>query len=151
MRSSHPTLHAVVHKFATEAQSLEHLRQTRWPEGPVCANCKTSTVRKINSKSSGDRTLYRCLSCKKQFSATSSIFLKGIRHVSEWLIAAYLVESNPAGITARQLQRLLGMSYLTAARLRRALRSKERMRKLLCELCIGYVSDSRRAQKKVTS
>jgi transposase-like protein len=137
-RNCYPTLHAVVHKFATEEQTLEHLTRVRWPNGPECPKCKNPEVRKIDSKSRGNRPLYRCLPCKKQFSVTSGRFFKGIRHVSEWLIAVYLVESNPKGISPKQLQRLLSLSYRTAAYLARGLSRNDKVRKTLFETYIGY-------------
>ena len=135
-RSRYPTLHAMVHKFATEEQALEHLARVRWPNGPACPRCQSADIRKTQSKSSGIRPLYRCISCKKQFSATSRTFLKKRRHVSEWLIATYLVEMNPRGVSPRQLQRLLGLSYRTATRLERRLRNEKGMRKTLFEFCV---------------
>ena len=35
-RNRHPTLHAVVYKFATEEKTREHVAQTLWPNGPTC-------------------------------------------------------------------------------------------------------------------
>jgi transposase-like protein len=137
-RNRHPTLHAVVHKFATEEQTLEHLTRVRWPNGPECPKCKNPDVRKIHSKSNGNRPLYQCLPCKRQFTVTSGRFFKSIRHISEWLIAVYLIESNPKGISPKQLQRLLGLSYRTAAYLAGGLRRNEKTRKTLFETYIGY-------------
>jgi transposase-like protein len=132
-----PTLHAVVHKFTTEAQTLEHLARVHWPTGPKCPKCKNADVRKIHSKSSG-RPLYRCPPCKKQFTVTSGLFFKGLRRASEWLIAVYLVETNPRGISPKQMERLLGLSYRRAAYLIRGFRDKEKTRKALFKLYIGY-------------
>jgi transposase-like protein len=145
-RNRKTTLHAVVHKFATEELTLEHLTRVRWPNGPECPTCKLPEVRKIHSKSSGSRPLYRCLACRKQFRVTSGRCFKGIRRVSEWLIAVYLVESNPKGISPKQLQRLLGLSYGTAARLARGLHRNGKTRKTLFETYIGQAD--RRVQAK---
>jgi hypothetical protein len=56
------------------------------------------------------------------------------------------VESNPKGISPKQLQRLLGLSYGTAARLARGLHRNEKTRKTLFETYIGQLE--RRVQAK---
>jgi transposase-like protein len=145
-KKPHPTLHAVVHKFATEEQALEHAARFRWPNGPECPHCKNPDVRKVHRRSSGNRPLYRCPLCKKQFSITSGRFFRGVRHVSEWLIAVYLVESNPRGISPKQLQRLLGISYRTVASLARGLHRNEKTRKTLFR---AYIGDNDSADRSV--
>jgi hypothetical protein len=78
------------------------------------------------------------------------MFLKGIRHLSEWIIATYFVESNPRGVSPRQLQRLLGMSYRTTTRLARVLRREKKLREILFKFCIcDNESDAERVREKV--
>ncbi|MCU1339781.1 MAG: ISXo5 transposase [Bryobacterales bacterium] len=137
-RSRHFTLHAIVHKFATEERAREHWTRIHWPNGPTCPKCKKPDVRKVQSKYQCDWPLYRCLLCKKQFSATSGTFFHGIRRVSEWLIAIYLMESSPRGVPPKQLQRLLGLSYRTAVSLLEVFRGREDIRKRAFKIYIGY-------------
>jgi len=141
-KRSHPTLHAVVHKFATEEKTLEQVARVRWPDGPRCPICNNPDIRRVRSKSRGKRPLYRCLPCKKQFSITSGRFFRGIRHVSEWLIAVYLVESTPRGIAPKLLERLLGVSYRTATSLVRGFRRNKATTKTLYQTYIGSASQA---------
>ena len=137
-KNRHPTLHSVVCKFRTEALTREHVARVRWPHGPMCPGCQKSNVRRVKSKCRRNRHLYWCLGCKKQFSVTSgSQDLHGIRNLSEWLIALYLLESSPRGIPPKQLERLLGINYRTAVKLIAWFREEER-RKFLFNLYIGY-------------
>jgi transposase-like protein len=138
-RNRHPTLHAVVYKFATEEKTREHVARTLWPNGPTCPRCQKRDVRSVQSKCRRNRHLYWCLGCKKQFSVTSGKRdLHGIRRMSEWFIALYLIESNPRGMAPKQLERLLGVSYRTAVSLIGRFRGKEERRKRLFEIYIGY-------------
>ena len=63
--------------------------------------------------------------------------LQGIRNLSEWFIALYLIESTPRGIAAKQLERFLGINYRTAVKLITWFEGKEERRKLLFDLYIG--------------
>jgi transposase-like protein len=135
----HPTLHSVVCTFSTEALTREHVARIRWPSGPTCLKCQKTDVRKVKSKCRRNRHLYWCLGCKKQFSVTSGDHvLRGIRNLSEWFLALYLVESSPRGIPPKLLERLLGINYRTAVKLIGWFRGKEDRRKRLFESYIGY-------------
>jgi transposase-like protein len=104
----------------------------------MCAKCQTTDVRRVKSKCRRNRHLYWCLLCKKQFSVTSGDHnLRGIRHLSEWFIALYLMESSPRGVPPKQLERLLGINYRTAMKLIGWFRNKEKQRKFLFDLYIG--------------
>jgi transposase-like protein len=137
-RNQHPTLHAVLFKFRTEALTREHVARIRWPKGPTCPGCQKPNVRKVKSKCRRNRHLYWCLACKKQFSVTSGHRdLHGIRNLSEWFIALYLIESTTRGIRAKQLERLLGINYRTAVKLITWFQDNEERRKLLFDLYVG--------------
>jgi transposase-like protein len=138
-RNRHPTLHAVVYKFATEERAREHVARIRWPNGTTCPKCQKPNVRRVRSKCRRNRHLYWCLLCKKQFSVTSgSRDLHNVRKLSEWLIALYLMESTPRGVRPGQLQRLLGISYRTAVSLLARFRGRKERRKRLFDIYIGH-------------
>jgi len=137
-KNQHPTLHAVVFKFRTEALTREHVARIRWPNGPACPGCQKPNVRSVKSKCRRNRHLYWCLACKKQFSVTSGHGdLHGIRNLSEWFIALYLIESTSRGIPAELLERFLGVNYRTAVKLITWFEGKEERRKFLFDLYIG--------------
>src|ERR1700687_2150981 len=138
-KRNYPTLHAVVFKFRTEEVTRELVARVRWPLGIECAKCHKTDIRKVESKCRRNRNLYWCLGCKKQFSITStSPDLRVIRDLSEWFIALYLMESSPRGNPPKQLQRLLGINYRTAAKLIGWFRGKEDSRKRLFKSYIGH-------------
>jgi transposase-like protein len=137
-RNRHPTLHAIVCKFATEERTLEHVARILWPTGPTCPRCQKREVRKVRTKRPRNRPPYWCLRCEKQFTLTSgNRDLQGIHCLSEWFIALYLMESTPSGVPPKQLERLLGINYRTAVSLIEWFRGKEERRKFLFDLYIG--------------
>lgn len=110
-----------VHKeLATDEQCLDYLEAYRWPKGvrcPVCGNDKISkVVRHTESKNKRTR-IYQCLesTCKQQFSATSgTIFHDSHLPLNKWFMALALIADAKKGISAKQLERHLGVTYRTA-------------------------------------
>jgi hypothetical protein len=125
-------------EFATDEQCLEYLEQMRWPKGVRCLTCgndKVSNVtRDVKKKGKNQRvTFYQCLepSCKQQFTATSgTIFHDSHLPLHKWFLALALIIDAKKGISAKQLQRHLGIgSYRTAwylaHRIRKAMADSE--------------------------
>lgn len=128
-----------VHKqFATDEQCLAYLEQMRWPKGERCVTCgndKLSKVtRDVTKKGKNQRiTFYQCLepTCKQQFSPTAgTIFHDSHLPLHKWFLALALIVDAKKGISAKQLQRHLGIgSYRTAwylaHRIRKAMEESE--------------------------
>src|SRR5713101_4360898 len=68
----YPTLRQTLEKFVSDEACLEQLGQIRWPTGPRCPKCKGADVIRFQAKgkTGKPRKLYRCLYCRRQFSAT---------------------------------------------------------------------------------
>ena len=58
--------------YSSEAACRHRLKQVRWPHGPVCPKCSNDDIGFLEV-----RKLFRCLSCKAQFSLTSGTLLQG--------------------------------------------------------------------------
>ncbi len=111
----------VTKEFATEAACLDYLEKMRWPDGEMfCVCCgEIGRVSKITREKTGKNRrvrLYQCLGCGKQFSATSgTIFHDSHLPLSKWFMAVALICNAKKGLSARQVQRDLGIgSYRTA-------------------------------------
>ena len=114
-------------RFATEAGCLEYLAASRWPEGfvcPACGGCNAWVLER--------RHLWECASCHQQTSVTAGTVMHSTRTpLRTWFWAAYLVATHHPGISAKQLQRQLGLAryetaWLILQKLRRAMVAPER-------------------------
>lgn len=114
-------------RFATEAACLDYLAASRWPDGFVCPACGGHRAWVLER-----RHLWECGDCGQQTSVTASTVMHGTRTpLRTWFWAAYLVATHHPGISAKQLQRQLGLSryetaWLILQKLRRAMVAPER-------------------------
>jgi transposase-like protein len=114
-------------RFATEAACLEYLAASRWPDGFVCPACGGRRSWVLER-----RHLWECADCHVQTSVSAGTVMHGTRTpLRVWFWAAYLVATHHPGISAKQLQRQLGLSryetaWLILQKLRRAMVAPER-------------------------
>lgn len=97
-------------KFATEEACRTYLLRIRWPDGfvcPVCGNSKSWVTTEGRN---------HCSSCGRQTSPTAGTILHNTRvPLKEWFLAMWLVCTQKTGLSAKGLQRELGLgSYKTA-------------------------------------
>ena len=122
-------------KFSTDEQCLEYIKGMRWPDGIVrCVTCGDENVTKYERPASPTRRtrstirdttkvnrrawFYICLNkdCRQQFSPTSgTLFADSHLPLITWFHAVGLMLNAKKGISAKQLQRDLGIGgYKTA-------------------------------------
>jgi len=101
-------------QFPNEDACLEYLKQSRWPEGIYCEKCqKVTTHYRIPS-----RKVYSCEFCGSHISPTAgTIFHKSATPLRSWFHAIFIMASTKTGISAKQLERELGVTYKTAWRM----------------------------------
>lgn len=110
----------VTRQFNTDDKCLDYIEQMRWPNGVCCVHCGVLNVSKITREKKGknQRTrIYQCLEkeCGKQFSATSgTIFNDTHLPLTKWFMALALICEAKKGISAKQIERHLGVNYRTA-------------------------------------
>ena len=123
----YPTLRQSLAKFANDEACLAHLGRIRWPDGPRCPKCTTTTdVSGFQAvgKTGKVRRLYQCGVCRRQFSATAgTLFHDSHLPLTDWLLVIYLMDSSKMRISAKEVERMLGISYETAWRMRDRIRS----------------------------
>src|SRR4051794_11402464 len=104
-----------------------------WPDGPFCPHCgEVERVTRMRGTGGMKGTKHRqgafqCNSCREQFTVTvNTICERSKIPLSKWCLAIYLINSSKKGISALQMQRMMGSSYKTAwfmmHRLREAMR-----------------------------
>ncbi len=103
----------------TNEQAREHLEKLRWPAGVACPHCGDMEVYtlkgKLTSKKPVRKGVYKCKSCRKQFTVTVGTLFEG-SHVplNKWFMAVSLMCSSKKSISSHQLHRMLGVTYKTA-------------------------------------
>lgn len=109
-------------KFSTEEQCLAYVEKMRWPDGVVrCPVCGDKNVKRVvRQKESKNKRpwFYLCLNkdCHQQFSPTAgTLFADSHLPLITWFHAIALILNAKKGISAKQLQRDLGIGgYKTA-------------------------------------
>jgi transposase-like protein len=110
----------VTKQVNTESKCLDYIEAARWPNGVCCVHCGVMNVSKITRKKAGDnkrKRIYQCLEkeCGKQFSATSgTIFNDTHLPIYKWFMAVAIICEAKKGVSAKQLERHLGINYRTA-------------------------------------
>jgi transposase len=106
--------------FPSEDACLDWLRHKLYPQKIYCINCKKPT-RFYRIK---NRKAYGCDLCGRQISPTANtIFDHSPTPLRSWFYAIYLMSTTRCGISAKQLQRELGVTYKTAWRMFHQIRS----------------------------
>lgn len=114
-------LDQIMAHFATDEAARAFLEGVRWPNGPVCPHCGNADRAAIydiaeNAASEVRAGLRECKACGEQFTVTvGTIFESSHIPLRKWLVAWYMLCSSKKGISALQMQRMLGIgSYRTA-------------------------------------
>lgn len=104
--------------FHDETAARKYLEVQRWPDGPVCVHCG-GTERVYPVKADAEKKiregLYHCNDCGQQFTVTvGTIYERSKVPLHKWLYATYLMCASKKGISSKQLERMLGVTYKTA-------------------------------------
>ena len=98
-------------RFGTEEQCIEHLAGLRWPGGFACAGCGGGQAWRLKTRP----RVYECATCHRQESATAgTVFHRTRTDLTKGFLAAYLMGRDKRGVSAKFLQRELGVAYQTA-------------------------------------
>jgi transposase-like protein len=112
--------------FQNDDAAFTYLEAIRWPHGTVCPHCGTIGTAYVTSRAH----VYRCAEkgCRKDFTVrVGTVFESSRIPLYKFLLAAYLVCASKKGISSKQIERMLGVTYKTAwfmtHRLREAMNS----------------------------
>lgn len=99
--------------FHDEALAMAHLEASRWPNGPFCPYCKSTNVHRMGGKTQAG--MFLCNGCREKFTArVGSVMERSHIPVHKWLLAIHLMSASKKGMSSKQLQRMLGISYKSA-------------------------------------
>lgn len=106
-------------RFKNDEDCLEEIFKLRYPDGVNCYTCKKITK---YYKLTG-RKAYSCEFCRTQIHPLAgTIFEKTTTSLRLWFHAIFLMTQTRSGISAKQLERMIGVTYKTAWRMYRQIR-----------------------------
>jgi transposase len=107
-------------EFPDDTACMEFLVAKLYPDGMFCPKCERVTKHhRVKS-----RTCYACQFCGHQeYPLAGTIFERSATSLRLWFRAMYLMASTRCGISAKQLEREIGVTYPTAWRMFREIRS----------------------------
>jgi transposase-like protein len=116
-----------MHDYPDDATCLEWLWRTRFaPDGThaVCPRCEVTREFKRYTTAQ-QRQSWTCTTCGHHVHPTAgTIFHKSSTSLHLWFYAMYLMSSTRCGISAKQLERELGVTYKTAWRMFNLIRNE---------------------------
>jgi transposase len=113
------TVHEFNQIFPDEEACLDRVMDMLYPDGVTCRKCQKATKHHRLS----NRKAYSCQECGTQvYPLAGTIFAKSSTPLKSWFYAMYLMASTRTGISAKQLERELGVTYKTAWRMFKQIR-----------------------------
>jgi transposase-like protein len=107
-------------RFPDDRACLDELVSLLFPRGIFCPTCRKVTRHHRLHK----RPAFECQFCGHQeYPMTGTIFEGSSTSLRLWFYAMYLMASTRCGISAKQLEHELGVSYPTAQRMLKQIRS----------------------------
>jgi transposase-like protein len=113
--------------FPDDAACLEHLWRTRYSPDGEHAHCPRCDCRRVFKRyaTKQQRQSWTCTGCGHHVHPTAgTIFHRSSTSLRLWFHAMYLMTSTRCGISAKQLERELGVHYKTAWRMFNKIRNE---------------------------
>jgi transposase len=106
--------------FPDNDACLEYLKQRYYPNGHECPKChKATKYHRVRG-----RAAYSCQYCGHHVYPTAgTIFHKSTTSLVLWFWAIFLISSTRCGLSAKQLEREIGVTYKTAWRMFKQIRT----------------------------
>jgi transposase len=114
-------------EFPDDAACLEHLWRTRYSPDGEHAHCPRCDAEKVFKRyeTKQQRQSWTCTACGLHVHPTAgTIFHRSSTSLRLWFHAMYLMTSTRCGISAKQLERELGVHYKTAWRMFNRIRNE---------------------------
>jgi len=120
------TLAEIRKRVENEADAYCVLEDLRWPNGSICPHCghdkayflkpKNGTSRATGPKRTmSQRRVWKCAKCRKQFSVLTGTIFHGTKvPIEVWLMVMVQMCSAKNGISAREIERMHGLTPETA-------------------------------------
>lgn len=104
------TLQKAILYFSVPENCINFLSQLRWPDGVTCPICEGREVSYLST-----RRLWKCKSCKKQFSIkVGTVMEDSPIGLDKWLCAIWMIVNAKNGISSYEIHRGLGITQKSA-------------------------------------
>lgn len=109
-----PTLKVFLQRFEDDDSCLDHLMETRFGKRHVCAKCgKLANYHRVKA-----RRCYECDFCGYQVYPTAGTPFESTRtSLRDWFTVMFLFCTSRNGVSAKEVQRTIGVTYKTAWRM----------------------------------
>ena len=99
--------------FHDETAARAHIEASRWNGEPSCPYCGSVNVRRMAGKTQAG--MFLCNGCRDKFTVrTGSVMERSHVPLHKWLLATHLMAASKKGMSAKQMERMLGVTYKTA-------------------------------------
>jgi transposase-like protein len=99
--------------FHNEDAAQAHCERSRWGDEPFCPHCGSTRVARLKGKTA--TVYFLCNDCRDKFTVrTGSIMERSHVPLHKWLLAFHLMAASKKGMSAKQMERMLGVTYKTA-------------------------------------
>jgi len=103
-------------RFPDERACLEHIMQVRF--GGTCIDCPSCGTVGVQFHKLHERRVFACPECRFQIAPTANTILHDTRTpLVSWFYAMWLFCTTRHGVSGKELQRQLGVTYKTAYRM----------------------------------
>jgi transposase-like protein len=97
--------------YNTQAKCLKLLESLRWPDGVICTYCHSDHTKPAK----GEAGRHSCRNCKRTFSVyVDTIFEDTRLPLPKWFMLIGLMLNSKQGVSAKELERNLDVTYKTA-------------------------------------
>lgn len=138
-------------QFSTQKKCVKYLEALRWGKIPKCPYCNSE--RTIRAKSEVSR--HHCYACKRSFTVfVNTIFEDTRQPLPTWFLVISLVLNSKMGISAKEIQRQLGVTlktaWFTAMKIRCAMISHNTQLHGVLEMDESYFGSTSKKLNKLT-
>jgi transposase-like protein len=104
--------------FSDPDVAAEFVAGLRWSDGPVCLRCGGKEHSYLRT-----RLLWKCKTCKKQFSVKVGTLFEGSPiGLDKWLVAIWMIANSEDEVSSYEIQQIIGVTQKTAWSMTRRIR-----------------------------
>ncbi len=105
-------------QFKSDKECLAYIYQQRYPKGATCPKCR----KKGHFYPVEKRRAYACECGHQIYPTAGTIFHKSPTSLKSWFFAMFLMTASKNGVSAKELERHLGVTYKCAWRMAHQIR-----------------------------